>query len=324
MAITLCGVLHLHKPARPTSRQVIDRVARCTKPAKVGHAGTLDPLAEGVLVVCVGPATRLIRYVQRLPKTYSAVFQFGLSSPTDDLEGAVVAVDDAPRPSRRSIDTACQKMVGQIEQRPPAFSAVKIKGQRAYALARQGQHVDVKPRPVVIHSIDVIGYEYPRLELSVTCGSGTYIRSLGRDLADLVHTSAVMSALCRTSIGDFRLDDALAFDKISAPSVPEALHPATAAVRELPQLELSEVEIKRLANGLPISRRGDAALPGIRSDDQEFAGIDQAGLLVVLLAADVDDTLRPLRNFPRAESTPDQVHRLASPNAGRSSNQPSQ
>ena len=193
-----CGLLNLSKPAEMSSRQAVNLVERLTRPVRAGHAGTLDPLATGVLVVCVGAATRLIGYVQRMPKRYQGTFLLGRQSPTEDIEGDVIELADAPIPTREQVVAVAARFIGRIDQRPPAFSAVKVAGRRAYELARQGRQPEWLPRPVVIHSIEVAAYQYPELILDVACGGGTYIRSLGRDLAESLGTAAVMSALVRT------------------------------------------------------------------------------------------------------------------------------
>ena len=187
------GLLNINKPSGITSRRVVDRVARLVKPLKAGHAGTLDPLASGVLVVCVGQATRLIEYVQRMPKRYRATFLLGRSSPTEDVEGEVSELAGAPEPSRAQIEQAAQGMLGQLAQRPPAFSAIKVAGRRSYDLARAGQAVELEPRTITVYGIDLIAYRYPELELDIRCGSGTYVRTLGRELAERLGSCAVMS-----------------------------------------------------------------------------------------------------------------------------------
>ena len=208
-----CGLLNLNKPAGMTSRDVVNIVQRLSRPAKAGHAGTLDPLADGVLVVCVGSATRLIEYVQRMPKRYVGTFLLGRQSPTEDIEGEVTELPDAPVPTREQIEAAARRFVGRIEQRPPAFSALKIRGRPAYKLARQGKPVELAPRPVEIYRIEVKKYRYPELVLEIDCGGGTYVRSLGRDLAESLGTAAVMSAL-------WSGPRSAAFDISSRPSIP--------------------------------------------------------------------------------------------------------
>ena len=152
------GLLNLSKPAGVTSRDLVNRVQRLVKPHKVGHAGTLDPLASGVLVVCLGSATRLIEYVQRMPKRYLATFLLGRQSETEDIEGTVTELVDPPVPTEAQLLAALPNFIGVIQQLPPAFSALKVEGKRAYEMARQGEIPDLKPRPIEVHSIDLIEY----------------------------------------------------------------------------------------------------------------------------------------------------------------------
>jgi len=247
-----CGLLNLSKPAGVTSRDVVNRVHRLVRPAKAGHCGTLDPLAEGVLVVAVGSATRLVQYVQRLPKSYTGSFLLGRTSPTEDVEGEIHELADPPIPSLETLRQAAQRFVGTILQRPPAFSALKIQGRPAYSLARAGRSVALAPRPVEVYQLDVVAYDYPALTLEIRCGSGTYVRSLGRDLAVSLGTGAVMSRLVRTAIGGFRLAEAVAPDSLTQENLPECLAPTVLAVEGMPKLELAENELRALLFGQPV------------------------------------------------------------------------
>ena len=199
----LFGFLNLNKPAGISSAAALGRIKPLVRPAKIGHAGTLDPLASGVLVVALGPATRLIERIQQMPKQYRATFLLGRHSASDDTETEVVELENPPIPDRAAIATAAATLVGEIQQRPPDFSAIKVAGQRAYTLARAGCAVEIAARPIIVHRIDIVEYEYPRLVLDFGCGSGTYVLSLGRDLAASLGTAAVMSGLVRH--GDRRL-----------------------------------------------------------------------------------------------------------------------
>ena len=233
------GILNVDKPAGLTSRDVVNRIEGLVRNVKCGHAGTLDPLATGVLVVCVGPATRLIQYVQRLPKQYRAVFQLGRKSVTDDVEGDVELVAGAPEPTRVQIEAALPQFLGDVEQRPPAHSAIKVDGQRSYERARRGEEFELPARTITIHRLEILRYEYPELELAIECGSGTYVRSLGRDLAAALGTAAVMSALVRTAIGDFRLEDAVALDALTNSTLAEHLQPPIDAL-EVPTADRAQ------------------------------------------------------------------------------------
>src|SRR3989304_2088231 len=227
------GILNVDKPAGLTSRDAVNRVERLFRNVKCGHAGTLDPLATGVLVICVGPATRLIQYVQRLPKQYRAVFQLGCRSATDDTEGEVEVVVGAPEPTRAQVEAALPQFLGDVQQRPPAHSAVKIGGQRAYDLAPRGEEFELPARTASIPRLEILRYEYPELELAIECGSGTYVRSLGRDLAAALGTAAVMSALVRTAIGDFRIENAIPLDALTTDTLLERLQPPLEALKSL-------------------------------------------------------------------------------------------
>jgi len=243
------GLLNLNKPAGWTSRQAVDRVARLVKPAKAGHAGTLDPLATGVLVVCVGKATRLIGFVQAQPKTYRAEFLLGKRSDTDDVTGSVVDVECRRVPTRDEVDFALRGFLGRIEQIPPAFSAVHVDGRRAYKLARRGEAVDLSPRTVEVHRIDVIAYEFPLLNVEIDCGSGTYIRSIGRDLGEALACGGVMRELERTAVGPFTIDDAVDPRTLTAESLPQLLRPALTAASHLPRHSCTPENIADLRHG---------------------------------------------------------------------------
>lgn len=288
------GLLNVNKPGGITSRRVVDIVQRLVRPAKAGHAGTLDPLASGVLVVCVGAGTRLIEYVQRMPKRYTGTFLLGRRSPTEDIEGEVELLPNAPRPALAEIEAAAVALTGEILQRPPAFSALKVAGQRAYDLARAGREVELAARPIAVHRLAVARYEYPELVLEIECGSGTYVRSLGRDLAERLGTGAVMSALVRTAIGGFRLEDACDAERLTPQDLPQHLLPLARAVDLLPAVTLSPAEIARIRQGLSIS-------PPQPVEAAELAAFDALGRLVAILTPRGDGSLGPSRNLPTPE-----------------------
>jgi tRNA pseudouridine55 synthase len=301
--MTLSGILNINKPAGMTSRGVVDMVERLVWPAKAGHAGTLDPLATGVLVVCVGSATRLIEYVQRMPKSYVGTFLLGRQSTTEDIEGEVVELADPPTPLLGDVQRATKKLEGNILQRPPAFSALKINGRRAYKMARKGEAVKLQARPISIHRIAVRSYEYPQLVLEVDCGSGTYIRSLGRDLAESLGTAAVMSGLVRTAIGKFGLDESLDPGELTKENICGRLLPMINAVDYLPQLELSAEEIRRVHSGQSIAKRDKNAPKHWHSQwhtaDSQWhtAAVDEQGNLVAILNSSDAEVLHPIKTF---------------------------
>lgn len=301
--MALFGILTIDKPPGCTSREAVDRVKRLVRPAKVGHAGTLDPLASGVLVICVGKATRLIQYVQRMRKLYRATFLFGRQSETDDLEGSVIVVQGAHVPRCEQLDEVLPRFIGEIDQRPPAYSAIKMQGRRAYQLARQGRPPQLPPRAVTIHHLSVVRYAYPELELLIECGSGTYVRALGRDIGAALGTTAVMSALRRTAIGGFCVEDALALDKLAPNSLSEGLQSPLIALGDMPHVTVSKAEVVELCNGRPITLRMQeipvkvAARPTEREPIRELAAVDAEGQLVAILCEKSKGKLWPEITF---------------------------
>lgn len=276
-----------------TSRAVVDRVQRLVRPAKAGHAGTLDPLATGVLVICVGQATKLIRFVQQMPKQYRATFLLGHHSETDDTEGEIVEIEDAIVPTRADVDRVLPQFVGDIEQCPPAHSAIKIGGRRAYKLARKGADFEIAARTVTVQHISVERYEYPDLELDIKCGSGTYVRSLGRDIGAALGTAAVMSALERSAIGPFRSASAVALDHITLEIVQKDVQPALSAVSELPSIALTDLQLIEIRHGRPISFD---PRPNV-TKDAEWSAVNAAGELVAILREKCPGQLWPESNF---------------------------
>ena len=291
------GILNIHKPAGWTSRDVVNRMQALVRPDKVGHAGTLDPLATGVLVVGIGPATRLIRYVQQMPKEYRATFLLGRTSPTEDIEGQTTELADPPRPTLADVRGQLPRFLGRIQQRPPAFSAIKVRGRRAYKLARQGKTVELAPRPVTIHTLQVLRYEYPELELQIACGSGTYVRALGRDLAAVLGTGAVMSALQRTAIGEYRVGDATPLQDLSPSNLRDHLLSPLTALGALPQRILTPNEIRTLQQGKTISSSASRGVPA-HGQANEIAAVTANHQLVAILTVRGHGCLHPARNFP--------------------------
>ncbi len=290
--MSLFGLLNVNKPTGVTSRWAVDQVKRLVKPAKVGHAGTLDPLASGVLVIGVGQATRLVEYVQQQAKSYRATFLLGRTSDTEDVEGAVTLLDHPPVPTVEQLIDAAKGLTGTILQRPPAYSALKVEGRRAYARARAGESVELAPRAIDVRRIEILAYDYPELQLEIDCGSGTYVRSLGRDLAERAGTGAVMSALVRTAIGEFRLENATDLTQLTRENAAEHLLPPILAVcRLMPLVEVNTAEIGELANGRSIE---------LAVSHPQCAAVDDAGKLIAILALREDGRYAPSKYFPDA------------------------
>jgi tRNA pseudouridine55 synthase len=268
------GVIPIDKPVGVSSRKVVDAVAKALGMKTVGHAGTLDPLASGVVVVCVGHATKLVDFIHDLPKAYMATFLLGRSSPSDDLETEVTIEADPEQPSHERIENALKAFRGEIMQRPCDYSAVHVGGKRAYRLARKGREVVLAPKRVRIDRLSITAYEWPRLGLDVVCSSGTFIRAIGRDLAAALGTTAVMESLVRTAVGPFLKQSALPLTAITPETVTAALLPPAAAVRHLPSITLAADLLERAIRG---------GLIDIGMTDRCGAAFDQTGDLVGIL-----------------------------------------
>jgi tRNA pseudouridine55 synthase len=214
------GILVVAKPVGPTSHDVVGLIRRLSATKRVGHGGTLDPFASGVLPIFLGRATRLVEYHLGDRKRYRATVCFGASSTTDDLEGALTPAP-GPAPSRAEVESALDAFRGAIEQRPPAYSAIKVAGRRAYALARAGQAVELPTRHVTIQRVEIVDWDdtttgEPIAIIDLECSAGTYVRSLARDLGEAVGSAAYLGALSRTASGTFTLDDAIPLDDVRA------------------------------------------------------------------------------------------------------------
>ena len=280
--------LNIDKSEGITSRKVVDLVGRAARTKRVGHAGTLDPLATGVLVVAVERATRLVEYVQLQEKTYDAEFILGQTSDTDDVEGVIEVISVETAPTQSLLEESLRSFIGTIEQLPPQYSALKISGQPAYKLARKGIAVDLKPRPVEIHSIELLDYVYPLIRLRIRCGSGTYIRSIARDLGQRLGTGGLMKTLRRVAIGAFHVDDAMKVDEI----VPEALLryrlPLRHAVRALPQITIDSEQTQRFFWGQAFD-----VINGATGDN--IAVFDEEGNLLGMARSDNGRTMHPAK-----------------------------
>lgn len=284
------GLLNVNKPAGVTSRRVVDQVKRLVRPHKIGHAGTLDPLATGVLVIGIGAGTRLVEYVQEMPKRYRGTFLLGRTSDTEDIEGQVTELPDVPIPTREQLEQAALALTGEIMQRPPAYSALKVAGRRAYDLARQGQAVELTARPVHVAWIKIISYVYPELVLEIECSSGTYVRSLGRDLAERVGTGAIMSALVREAIGGFTLANAVQVEALSRENLPQHLLAPVLAIRgQMPEVTLTPEAAALIARGMPIS------LP--EATEARCAALDAQGTLLAVLSRVSAEQFRAAKNL---------------------------
>ncbi len=256
------GFLNLNKPLRWTSHDVVARVRHryqaLTGSRKVGHAGTLDPLASGVLVLCLGKATRLSSYIMRSRKQYRAQITLGKTTTSYDAEGDVVTIADAGKITIADIQRVLPPFIGDIQQIPPMYSAVKVAGQKLYQLARQGKSVERKARQVHIHSIEILSWNHPVLEVDVHCSSGTYIRSLAHDIGGALAVGGYLSALRRVASGVFKIGDSISLDRLMDGDewLGQIISPH-AALKDQPCLTLNASEIQRIKQGQFIQRRTD-------------------------------------------------------------------
>lgn len=214
------GIIVLDKPLRITSAAAVNRVKRLLGGGiKVGHAGALDPLATGILLLLIGNATKSCEAMMNQPKRYEATIKLGAFTATDDADAPETAVPGACRPSREEIETASQKFVGTISQRPPAFSAIKIGGRAAYKSARSGRPIDLTPRDVRVDAIAILSWSWPELKVRIDCGRGTYIRAIARDLGEALKTGGYLTELRRTRIGPFDISQAVSLQALQAEGV---------------------------------------------------------------------------------------------------------
>jgi tRNA pseudouridine55 synthase len=247
------GVLNVDKPAGATSFSVVAHVRKLTHARRVGHAGTLDPLATGVLPILFETATRLSEFALKLPKTYEADVHLGFRTATDDAEAELEPVAPADGVTDADVRRALARFVGRIEQEPPAFSAVKVDGQRSYKRARHGDLTRPAARLVEIHSIDLLGFtpgERPVARIRVTCGSGTYLRSLARDVGEVLGVGGYLGQLSRTAYGGLRVEDAVRLDALTdLDAVRAHLLPAEAILPEMQPVRLTAEQEAQVRQG---------------------------------------------------------------------------
>jgi tRNA pseudouridine55 synthase len=250
------GVLSLNKPVGMTSFGAVREVRQIFGERRVGHAGTLDPNASGILPICIGRATRLVDYFHSQPKRYRCTVRFGVRSDTLDTEGELTPGSDASQLTEEAIAAHLTSFVGDIEQIPPMHSAVRHQGQHLYDIARTGATVERKPRQVTIHSAKLLQFRpgpQAEADIEVECGKGVYMRVLAADLGELVATGAILSWLERTSYGPLQIADAVTLETLKAmPDPTEALLPATVAIEFLPRLDLAPQLASKLRSGQPV------------------------------------------------------------------------
>ncbi len=293
------GWINLDKPPGMTSATAVSAVKRRMNAAKAGHAGTLDPLATGVLPIALGEATKTVSYIVDGAKRYRFTVRWGIATDTDDSEGAVTG-ECPDRPGRAGIEAALDGFTGEIEQVPPAYSAIRVAGRRAYDLARGGAPPNLAPRRVVIEEIRLTECsDADHATFEVVCGKGTYMRALARDLAGALGTQGHLVALRRTAVGPFTEKDAISLDELgenmqSAPALRHLL-PVETALDDIPALAVTEIEAGRLRNGQAVSLLRKADLDRIAGFGDGDTVLATAGGRPVALTRYAAGEIRPVR-----------------------------
>ncbi|MGN8553976.1 UNVERIFIED_CONTAM: tRNA pseudouridine(55) synthase TruB [Microbacterium sp. SLM126] len=286
------GILLVDKPGGITSHDVVARARRALGTRKIGHAGTLDPMATGLLVLGVEGATRLLTFIVGLDKTYTATIRLGVATDTDDADGQAVAATDASSLASAAIHAAIAPLTGRISQVPSTYSAIKVDGRRAYDLARAGEEVDLKAREVTVSRFEVLAerreVEVVDLDVVVDCSSGTYIRSLARDLGSALGVGGHLTALRRTCIGPFEVTDAARVEEIGDRPL---IAPAEVAASVLGRFDVTADEARDLRHGKRLA--GAAA----RLDNVRAAAIDPSGTLVGIVGGRGSD-VKSIMNMP--------------------------
>jgi tRNA pseudouridine55 synthase len=255
----ISGWIILDKPLGMTSTQAVGKLRWLYNAEKAGHAGTLDPLATGILPIALGEATKTVPFVQDGGKHYRFELTWGAQTSTDDAEGEVIATSEH-RPTAAEIDAALPSFVGTILQRPPAFSAIKVDGERAYDLARAGETVVLAPRPVTIDALTLVSHDGERSTIEMACEKGTYVRALARDLAELLGSRGHVTKLRRTAVGDFSEAVALSLETIEAAADRDALlQPASIGLQHLDEIAMTPDDAALLRNGGAVLLRGARA-----------------------------------------------------------------
>lgn len=267
----MLGVVLIDKPLGITSHDVIARLRRRFNTRRIGHAGTLDPLATGLLVVAVGPATRFLQYLPLEPKEYVGVIRFGIETTTQDAEGEVVAQKPVPKDLLFEVDYAMPEFKGSIQQIPPMYSAVKKEGKPLYTYARRGEAVEREPRSVFISEVEVLGQDGNDVEIRVVCSGGTYMRTYAHDLGQRLGCGAHLASLRRTRVGKFEIEDAVSLEEVSE----DDLWPLAEALPPTPLVSLTHRQVESIRQGQSIgySRAPGGVVCGLVGPDGEVVGM---------------------------------------------------
>ncbi len=302
------GFINLYKPAGITSMEALRRVKRITgQRQKVGHGGTMDPLARGVLPICFGQATRLMDYVVGGSKRYVMDIKLGESTTTYDAEGEITSQRDASGVTEQQVLSALERFIGVVDQVPPMYSAVKVDGQRLYKLARSGVEVERQPRSVEIHSVQLTRMNLPELTLDVECGKGVYMRTLAHDLGEILGCGAHVTDLERQSCGGFSSENSVTLDDLEeAAQSPggwlELLHPLDWVLRSFKTVTVGSAAERFLRNGQPVSLGNPNINAGYL---EQFRAYNSAGQFLALVRFErASNSWRPLKVFNTIEASP--------------------
>lgn len=300
--MTRSGILNVNKEPGWTSFQVVALVRNGSGIRKVGHAGTLDPAATGVLLVCLGQATRVSEYLMELPKTYQAQIVLGIATDTYDADGRPLSTGDFTGITEDRLSAALLRFVGDIQQVPPSFSAVKVGGQPAHRLARKGQQPTLKARSRRIDSIDLLSFAPPVVEIEVHCGKGTYIRSLAHDLGRHLGCGAHLGSLTRTQVGPFSLDIAITLSELQQAlgngTWKAHLLPIDSGLANIPSLTLKDDDARSIRHGRPLLADGYPALLTDPAIGPRYRAYGEDGSFLAILAQDSESHLwRPEKVF---------------------------
>lgn len=285
------GLFNINKPPAITSHAVVQIIRQTLETQRVGHGGTLDPFATGVLIILCGPAARLSEYVRGEIKSYNAELKLGMISNTYDCDGIIKEVRIKRKPSQKQVEAVLKKFIGEQEQIPPIFSAKKIEGKMYYEMARSGEKFKPKPQKIYIHNINLLLYKYPLLRFKVTCSSGTYIRSLGHDIGQALSCGAYVDRLQRTRVGNFVIKDSVPLRNIRKHNFEKFLIPPIFAVQNLPKIAISRKEdIEKIKMGKEVKA---GSLPK-KIWDQDIALISEKKELLAIVRYDHDlEVLKP-------------------------------
>jgi tRNA pseudouridine55 synthase len=279
----ISGVLVVDKPVGLTSHDVVQIVRKGTNIRRAGHTGTLDPRASGVLVILIGPAVRLSEYVSASDKRYQAVVRLGASTDTYDADGRITSTSPVDKITEDQFEDSLQSFVGEIEQVPPPYSAVKIKGRKAYEMAREGEDIDLAPRRIKVYSLELLEWAPPEAVIDVYCSSGTYVRSLAHDLGEKLGCGAHLIGLRRTKSGRFTLRDAVPLRRLREAFEDgnwyQYLIPAAEALSDWPAIELTQDQVEAIRHGHRITTDENITENGVAM----VRGVSEQGELVALL-----------------------------------------